>query len=83
MNLTRKEYKQARRMLRENGDYARRWMNERTRAVFAALASAAPDLLEARTELGDLFPAHLIPQVIKNEIRACRELRTCKPKLAA
>lgn len=44
--MNKKEYRKARRLYRDNGRYALRWMNESTRATFEQLEAGNDHLAE-------------------------------------
>lgn len=46
--ITRREYKNARRLMRDNGRYSLRWMPERVAQVFRALLAQAGDDLQEK-----------------------------------
>ena len=49
--MTKTEYRKARRLVRDNGRYALRWLNETGRAVFEQLMDAPMDRLAERADI--------------------------------
>jgi len=55
--MTKTEYRAARRLIRDNGKYATRWMSNSTAHAMLNLLQQAPDKLTLRNRWGRYEPA--------------------------
>lgn len=76
--VTRQQYKQARRLYRDNGRSALKWMQGETSKAMQYLLTGPIDLLQERAELSKYFESHSLPLVIKHDLKEARRLHSPK-----